>query len=139
MRNTILTVSWLAALLAVGCSTIHTSDAAKLQGSWEGQPRQSTSGPKFYLVLKGNNFDFHDADQKVFYRGTFSIREDTTPKQFIAKLTESCQPQYVGKTSMAIYLLQEGKLTLAGNEPGKPEPPATFDAPGVDCVELTKH
>lgn len=139
MKKGLLTIGCAAALLAAGCSTIRHSDAGKLQGSWEGISPKDTSGHKFYLVLKGKNFDFHDADQKVFYRGTFSLREDTTPKQFIATLTESCQPQYAGKTSMAIYQLQDGKLTLAGNEPGNPEPPASFDAPGADCVELTRH
>ncbi len=34
---------------------------------------------------------------------------------------------------------EDGKLTLAGNEPGNPQPPASFDAPGADCLELTRH
>jgi uncharacterized protein (TIGR03067 family) len=142
MKNKLITLIVAlcgAGLVLTACSTLHPSDDTKLQGSWEGHAPKDTSGQKLYLVFSGKNFDFHDADKQVWYKGSFVLREDTTPKQFIATVTDSCQPQYVGKTSMAIYQLVEGKLSIAGNEPGLPEPPASFDAPGARWVEMTKQ
>jgi uncharacterized protein (TIGR03067 family) len=138
MKNKLIAILSSAGLLLAACSSYHLPDSAQLQGTWSGQAPRDNSGQKLYLVLSGKNFDFHDSDKRVWYKGTFMLREDTTPKQFIATLTDSCQPQYVGKTSMAIYQLVEGKLTIAGNEPGQPEPPKSFDAPGAECVEMTR-
>jgi hypothetical protein len=39
---------------------------------------------------------------------------------------------------MAIYRLENGTLTITGNEPGNPAVPTTFDAPDSACLELRK-
>ncbi len=67
------------------------------------------------------------------------LREDKTPKEYIATIVESPFPQYVGKISMAIYRLEKGTLTLTGNEPGNSTVPASFDAPGAARVEVKKQ
>lgn len=66
-----------------------------------------------------------------WYKATFVLREDTTPKQLQAVITDCPAPQYVGKTANAIYKIEDGKLTLTGNEPGNPAVPGSFDAPGA--------
>ena len=139
MKNKLVTVLWSTLLLATACSTIHKSDSANFQGTWEGLAPGDNSGLKILLVLSGKNFDCHDANNSVWYKGTFILREDTTPKQFIATVTSSSLPQYAGKTSMAIYKLVDGKLTITGNEPGQPEVPKAFDAAGAACLELKKQ
>ena len=65
------------------------------------------------------------------YKATFTLREDMSPKQFVAVITECPAPQYVGKTANAIYRVEDGTLTITGNEPGNPAMPAVFDAPGA--------
>jgi uncharacterized protein (TIGR03067 family) len=139
MKSKLITLLCAAVLSLTACSTFHKSDSHALQGTWEGQAAGDTSGNKAYMVLSGKDFDFHDASRTVWYKGTFSIREDTVPKQFIANIKGSSLVQYVGKTSMAIYQLADGNLTIAGFEPGIPEAPKTFDAPGAVCLMLQKH
>jgi hypothetical protein len=39
---------------------------------------------------------------------------------------------------MAIYRLENGTLTITGNEPGNPAVPTAFDAPDSACLELRK-
>jgi len=90
------------------------------------------------FVISGKTFDFRASDTNIWYKGTFSLREDTTPKQYIAVIGECAFPQYVGKTSMAIYQMKDGTLTITGNEPGNPAAPTAFDTPEAARMELKK-
>ena len=65
-----------------------------------------------------------------WYKGTFTVY-DTTPRQLVLSITDCPFPQYKGQASYAIYELENGKLTMAGNEPGNPTVPANFDAAGA--------
>ncbi len=46
-------------------------------------------------------------------------------------ITEAPDKDYIGVTSYAIYSLENGTLTIAGNPPGVPVLPASFDAQGA--------
>jgi hypothetical protein len=48
-------------------------------------------------------------------------------------------PQFVGKTSLAIYKLEDGTLTLTSNPPGKGEAPSAFDARGAAHMEFKRN
>ena len=122
-------VSMLVA--ASGCSKSHYSDSVALQGTWKGQEARANAKGSASLVLSGANLEFHGADTNEWYKATFTLREDTNPKQLVAIITECPAPQYVGKTANAIYRVEDGTLTITGNEPGNPAMPATFDAPGA--------
>jgi uncharacterized protein (TIGR03067 family) len=138
MKKSILAVLFAAAIVASAFSTLHASDLTALQGAWKGQVKSNPDHPCSFLVSK-SNFEFHDeADTNVWYKGTFSLRQDTTPGQFIAVITDCPFPQYVGKTSKAIYRLHDGKLSITGNEPGNPSPPPAFDSPGAVRMEVGK-
>ena len=127
-----LTFGLAATLVAVsGCSKSHGSDSVALQGTWKGEETRFDSKGSASLVLSGVNLEFHGADTNEWYKATFTLREDTNPKQLVAVITECPAPQYVGKTANAIYRIEGGTLTLAGNEPGNPAMPAAFDAPGA--------
>jgi len=92
------------------------------------------------FVISGRNYDFRDeTDTNVWYKGTFSLQEDTTPRQFVGAISECPFPQYVGKTSMAIYRLENGTLTITGNEPGNPSAPLAFDTPDAARIELKRE
>jgi uncharacterized protein (TIGR03067 family) len=90
------------------------------------------------LVLEGAKLEFHGANTNEWYRATFSLREDTTPRQLEAVVTECPFPKYVGKTVHGIYTMEGGRLTFAANEPGNPLVPSSFDAKGSRKFVFTK-
>jgi len=72
-------------------------------------------------------------------KGTFTLREDANPKQLIGVFSECDDPQYVGKTLLAIYRIEANTLTLAGSAPGSAEAPASFEADGCRKLVLRKQ
>jgi uncharacterized protein (TIGR03067 family) len=111
-----------------------------IQGTWKG--RSTTDNPEHQVTfaVSGQHFDFHDeTETNNWYKGTFTLKKDTSPRQFIATITECPFPQYVGKTSKAIYKIEKGTLTLTAYEPGKEGVPEDFDAANAACIEVTKR
>jgi len=136
----LLTFVLFAALVgSMGCSTLHKSDTARLQGSWKGPEIGGRATGPCYLSISGNTMEFRGADPREWYKATFSLREDTDPKQVVASITECPFSRYVGKTSYALYRFEDGTLIFAGNEPGSAEPPSGFDAAGTRRFELKKQ
>jgi uncharacterized protein (TIGR03067 family) len=115
--------------------TAPKSDLAALQKSWRGEEQGQPAGQTNSLVLSGNNLEFH-ANSQEWYKGTFTLHEDTNPKQMIVTITDCPAPQYVGKIANAIYRIENGTLIIAGNEPGNPVVPASFDAPGTRLLKF---
>jgi len=113
------------------------SDLVVLQKSWHGEEQGQPASQTNSLVLSGNNLEFHGANPQEWYKGTFTLREDTTPKQMIVTITDCPAPQYVGKIANAIYRIENGTLIIAGNEPGNPAFPASFDAPGCRLIRFS--
>lgn len=127
-------------MMAAGCSKSPNADAgapkggsdsAAVQGTWKGQELGGDTNGSPTLVLAGAKLEFHGGDTNEWYKATFTLHEDKKPKQLIAVITECPFPQYVGKTANAIYRIENGALTIAANEPGNPEMPKAFDAPGL--------
>jgi beta-lactamase regulating signal transducer with metallopeptidase domain len=106
------------------------SDPDSLQGTWTGREARDNSSGAASLVITGSAFEFHNVDTNEWYKVTYSIY-DTNPQQLVTIITQCPFPQYVGKTSYSIYKLENGELTVAGNEPGNPVVPASFDASGA--------
>lgn len=104
------------------------SDATILQGTWAGQENGRGGGGSVSMAFQGTNIEFHGANPMEWYKATFTLREDTQPKQLVAVITDCPAPPYIGQTSYAIYQIQNGTLTLVGSEPGSPKPPADFNA-----------
>ena len=137
MKNTLLIVLFGAAIL--GCSTLPKSDLSALQETWKGRVIQGDPAHPCTFVISANNFDFRDdAETNVWYKGTFSLRENTSPKQYIAVISDCPFPQYIGKTGTAIYRIENGILTITANEPGNPAVPYAFDAADTACIEVKK-
>jgi hypothetical protein len=57
----------------------------------------------------------------------------------VAVITDCPVPQYIGATSYAIYQIQDGTLTITGNEPGMLAAPAGFDAAGARKLVLKRE
>jgi uncharacterized protein (TIGR03067 family) len=106
--------------------------AKSLQGTWSPADIEASGTGWPSLVIQGSNLDFRGMNTNYWFRASFSLREDTNPKQLVAVITESADPKDVGKTANAIYEIQDGKLIITVNEPGDPAVPAGFDAPGAD-------
>ena len=138
MKSTMTIVLLGALLLEASCSTLHKSDSNALQGKWEGyeigRPTQNTCR----VVISGNTLEFWRATND-WCKGTFTLRQDTNPKQLIGVMSECDDPQYVGKTLLAIYRIEANTLTLAGSAPGSVEAPASFEADGCRKLVLKKQ
>ena len=113
------------------------SETSALRGAWRGREIGGRSAGTVSLLLQESTLEFHGADTNEWYKATFSLY-DTSPKQLVAVITDCPAPDYIGKTTYAIYQVQDGSLTLTGNEPGNPSAPAGFDAPGSRKLVL-KH
>ncbi len=112
-------------------------DMAALQGTWAGQEIGAGSGEST-VVIKGATLEFRGADAAEWYKATFSLRANTTPKQAVLVISDSPEPDYVGKIAHAIYKLEGDTFTVVGNEPGDPSLPASFDAPSGRKFVLKK-
>jgi len=139
MKKFLLLVLSGAALFASGCSTLHKSDSAGIQGTWKGQEPARETQSACSLIASGNAFEFRRADSDEWYKGTFVLRQDANPRQFVGTIVACPAPQYNGTTFYGIYLLQDGKLTLTANEPGNAQVPTGFDAPGSRKFLLKKQ
>jgi beta-lactamase regulating signal transducer with metallopeptidase domain len=101
------------------------TEAAELQGKWRGH--EAGESGTCSLLLQGSKLEYHGADTNEWYKANISYY-DTTPKQAVVTITDCPFAQFVGATSYTIYQLQDGTLTITGNEPGFPAAPSSFDA-----------
>ena len=160
MKNFVVAVLCSTIVLAAGCSSPRTSDRAEkvdkpnqaqkaeepkqsdlaaLQGSWKGRTVRDSPEHECSFVISGKNFEFYDnTETNLWYKGTFTLREDTQPRQYIAVIGDCPFPQYAGKTSLAIYKIESDTLTITANEPGNPAVPYAFDAADTACIEVKK-
>jgi uncharacterized protein (TIGR03067 family) len=113
------------------------SDAASLQGTWTGHEAGDDKDGEASLVIKDSALEFHGGNSNEWYKATFVVY-DTSPRQMIVSITDCPFPQYKGQTGYAIYQLENGKLTVTGNEPGNPTVPADFDAVGARKLVFSK-
>ncbi|HTA28960.1 MAG TPA: hypothetical protein VK731_00670 [Candidatus Cybelea sp.] len=145
MKRVILIPLSIAALFASGCSTaseppsaaVASASAAPpktnptlIEGSWHGHETTPGRDGAASLAVSGESLEFHGAEANDWLKATFSLRDDTNPKEWVGIITDCAQSEYVGKKAYAIYSLENGTLTIAGNEPGNSEIPKTFDAAG---------
>ncbi len=103
-------------------------EAAKaLQGTWEGVEVGREGAGKCTLTISGNTLHFQGAVPAEWYKGTFELPAGTDPKQLLGLVKECPFEQAIGKTAIAIYKIEDGKLTLVGHPPGAPEAPRGFE------------
>jgi len=131
MKKVILISLSIAAIFASGCSTPTKSNSTVFEGSWTGRDvTPGREGPASLLV-SGDTLEFHGADPTDWLKATFTLHDDTNPKQCDGVVIECPEHDYVGKNFYSIYKIEDGILAVAGNEPGNTNIPSTFDAPGT--------
>jgi uncharacterized protein (TIGR03067 family) len=119
----------IALIFASGCATPTKPNSTVLEGSWNGHDitpgREGTAS----LLVSGHTLEFHGADPNDWLKGTFTLRDDTNPRQCNGVVIECPQADYVGKNFYSIYKIENGTLTATGNEPGNTNIPSAFDDP----------
>ena len=131
--KTKLIILLLASVVAITSvySEPKKSDSDALQGEWQGTEKDAAPDQHSTLTLTGKNLEFHGADTNEWYKGTFTLHEDTSPKQFIGVIRDCPSSDCVGMKVYAIYRIEKDNFTICGNQPGETNCPASFDAPGT--------
>jgi uncharacterized protein (TIGR03067 family) len=111
---------------ALDAPTPSKTNTTSFEGSWTGRDSQGVAAT---LKVTGQTMDYHATDADDWLQGTFTLREDTTPKQFIGVITNCAAAENIGKKCYAIYKIENGTLTISGSAPGETNFPASFDAP----------
>jgi len=81
------------------------------------------------VVYSGTNLEVRTPNPDVWYKATFTLREDRSPRQLFAVITECPFPQLVGRTANAIYRFEKGDLRMAARQPGDEMPLNAFGDP----------
>src|SRR5579864_7408586 len=89
-----------------GCSTLHDSGAAALQGTWSRRELGNVPETPRLLIISGNSVEYRGASPNDWGKGTFTLREDLRPKQLLVALEQCGMPQYTGKTCFMIYKIE---------------------------------
>ena len=100
------------------------------------------SNDQYTITITGNLLHFH-RDPKFWFATTITLPAGTDPPQLHATIREGApgQESSVGKVVVAIYKIEDGKLTLAVMPDGDEETPKTFEAAeskGLTRYELRK-
>ena len=116
-------------ILAFGCSKPQQPDSTILQGRWISQEVGTSNLAS--VVFQGTNLQYRGGSTNEWFNATFSTREDKKPKQLVAAIISSSHTGDVGKTSHAIYQMQDGAFKISVYGPGNSNMPPRFDAPGT--------
>lgn len=127
---------------AVVASQPLTAELRALQGTWEGGVVGDDSHGRITVTITGNAFRFH-RDTNFWFATTIVLPPKTEPRQLHATIKECAKGQEdsVGKTVVAIYKVEDGRLTLATRGGGVDESPTSFDASedkGLSRYELRR-
>ncbi len=113
-----------------------------LQGAWTGVTVGDQSQQKIRITIIGNSLHFH-RDSNFWFETTITLPTDTDPKRLCATI-KGCPPSQadsIGKVVVAIYQIQDEKLTLAALGGGEEEAPTSFEIAeerGLARYELRK-
>jgi uncharacterized protein (TIGR03067 family) len=103
-----------------------SEELAALQGTWKGTEAGNEKKGTCTLKIDGTALHFQGWNKNEWYKGTLRILPDRKPKQLHGTVKECPVPEFVGKTSLSIYRIEDGTLTLVGRRPGDPEAPTGF-------------
>jgi uncharacterized protein (TIGR03067 family) len=101
--------------------------AQELEGTWIGQ---EDTGEPFTFIFTGNDWSSNNSDSSEWYNGTASSNPNTDPKELDLLVEDCFSAGYIGNTSLAIYKIEAGVLTLTISEPGLTYRPVSFGESG---------
>ncbi len=138
----ILILAFTAMLLVVSGRSAgdkDKSDTTTLQGTWKGHEIGGDPNGTCSLIFSGTNIEYKGTDTNDWAKGTFTIKEDTTPRQFDITVAACPAPESVGKVCHVIYEIKDGTLKIAGNGPGDTNVPTSFESPDARKFALKKE
>jgi uncharacterized protein (TIGR03067 family) len=121
-------------LLSCGCASTPQRDLSQLQGNWVGEEIGGEKG-ECRMTIEGDTVKFQGVRPQDWYVGTLTLNPKTHPKQALLLIKDCGIRQYVNKTGLAIYKLEDKTLTLAAHEPGNDTVPTAF---GRDPASQTR-
>jgi uncharacterized protein (TIGR03067 family) len=111
-----------------GAADAPKSDEARLQGMWIGRVVGGSPRDQVTLTVRGNQAEFKGGDPEKQYKGKLVLNPAANPKQVDFVVQECSAAEYVGKSALGIYKLDDdATLTLASNEPGVETRAQTFE------------
>ena len=114
------------------------TDSVTIQGTWSGRQIGDMTPGDALLIIGEVNLEFHDANTNIWYKATFSLRENTVPKQADILVSDCSDRVYVGKTAHAIYKVADGTLTFTTNMPGDPAMPTSLEDQNANRYLFTR-
>jgi uncharacterized protein (TIGR03067 family) len=119
--KTALTIAALSTFMP--CALIRAQDASgitqpaaaqtqPLQGSWEGVQVGQESAGKYTITFTDNSLHFQGPKVDDKYKATFTLPSGTAPQQLHATITDSSDPDDIGRVVSAIFKIEDGTLTL---------------------------
>jgi uncharacterized protein (TIGR03067 family) len=116
-------ISAIILLFGLFTNNIRGTDKIELEGEWV----STVPGQDMIFIFSGENFSIKSPNvPNYWYKGTFSLKIKTDHRKIDLAIKEGGIPQYVGKTSLGIYKIENGVLIMALNQPGALAYPASF-------------
>ncbi len=91
------------------------------QGTWEGFMVGHEHSGKVTLQITDKSIRYRGVREDDWYDATFSLVEETSPRQLRATITATKLAAYVGAVVNAILKIEDGELNLAGLRDDDPE------------------
>jgi len=96
----------------------------ELEGEWI----STVPGQDMVFTFSEKKFSIKSPSvQNYWYQGTFTLNTKTDPKRVDLAIKEGGIPQYINRTSLGIYKIENSALTLALKQPGAPDYPPSFE------------
>lgn len=111
--------------------------ATRFEGVWTGYEEDREQG-EWTLLVTGTCFFLSGPGRSAWMKGAVSFPEEGDEGPLDLWI-EDCDCPAPGETSLALFRLRGDELRLAGAEPGSPERPSSFDAPGARVFSLRRR
>jgi uncharacterized protein (TIGR03067 family) len=117
-KNIILLI--IVSLFAGACST-----CPELEGTWVGYA-DGTPPADWTLTIQGNQYKLIREESGTWYSGQIKLNNNCVFKKIDFNITNTSMQPHTGKTSLGIYKIEEGTLTIVAGEPGRRMRPLSF-------------
>ncbi len=128
----------LGVALLSGCASVPKQGLSEFQGTWVGHARNDPAN-ECRMTITGNVLKCTSASQNQWYNCTLKVDATAQPRRADFLITDCSAPKYNQKTAKAIYRVEGKTLTIAANEPGTDNVPASFDGGDSLVIEFTRQ
>jgi hypothetical protein len=116
------------AIPSSGSSGGSTWEKTTLDGGWNGYEEGASSRWSGTFQESGRTFYFVSSTGAEWFRGTYSENSGAYPRELDLLVEDSSNSWYIGKTSYAIFKIENNTLSMAFFNPGVAARPSSFTA-----------